>query len=163
MIILGIDPGYATIGYAVLEHEKAKNLLVTCGVLKTESNVEFPKRLEKIFKDSADLFLIHNPDVTAVESLYFQNNQKTAMAVAHARGVLVLAAQVAKVPIFEYTPLQVKVAMTGCGRAKKNQVMEMAQKSLNLDFLPKPDDAADAIAIAVCHAGRLTTEYQSHD
>lgn len=155
MRILGIDPGYATIGYAVIENEGEQNKFEACGVIKTKAGIEFSERLWLIYEEMALIFSNYLPDVAAVESLYFQNNQKTAIAVAQARGVLVLSARSANVPVFEYTPMQVKLAMTGSGRAKKPEIMQKARQKLGLNFLPKPDDAADAIAVAVCHADKI--------
>jgi crossover junction endodeoxyribonuclease RuvC len=150
LIVLGIDPGYARVGYAVIEKNCGKCLLKTCGTIETSAKTEFNVRLEEIY-DRINLILREfNPDETSIESIYFQNNQKTAIPVAHARGVIVLAAQKKGSKIFEYTPLQVKTVLTGYGRASKQQIMLMTRRLLRLDSLPKPDDAADAIAIALC-------------
>ncbi|GMB10301.1 MAG: crossover junction endodeoxyribonuclease RuvC [Candidatus Improbicoccus devescovinae] len=155
MRIVGIDPGYATTGYAILNIKSSKNYeLIDCGVVKTKAETYFPERLEQIYKEILNIFSKYKPNIVSIESLYFQNNQKTAIAVAQARGVIILAAQISKVSIVEYTPLQVKFAVTGCGKSKKMEIMKCTRTILKLDFLPKPDDAADAIAIAICHADR---------
>lgn len=152
MIILGIDPGYAIIGYGAVYVSGVKYKPVGYGAITTDSDQDFPTRLNLIYDKMLDILKACKPDAMAIEKLYFQNNQKTAIQVAEARGVLLLAAKKAGVPIYEYTPLQVKTAVTGYGKAKKNQVMEMTKRLLNLSEVPKPDDTADALAIAICHA-----------
>ncbi|MDR1364361.1 MAG: crossover junction endodeoxyribonuclease RuvC [Oscillospiraceae bacterium] len=151
MTILGIDPGYALIGYAVIETENIRNyILKTCGVIRTSSELNFFLRLEEIYERMNIILNEFSPDIIAIESIYFQNNQKTAIAVAHARGIIILSAQKLKIPIYEFTPLQVKKTLTGYGKATKQQIMLMTKKILNLTNLPKQDDAADALAIAIC-------------
>lgn len=152
MIILGIDPGYAIIGWGVISYERGKFIPVDFGAITTTAGTPFNRRLELIYDELTALLARHVPDVVAVEKLYFQNNQKTAIDVAQARGVTMLALQKAGVPVFEYTPLQVKSAVTGFGQAQKAQVMEMTKRLLRLKAVPKPDDTADALAIAICHA-----------
>lgn len=151
MVILGIDPGYAIIGYGGIEYSYNRYHTLGYGAITTDAGQSFDLRLEIIFSRMNDILDKCKPDVMAVERLYFQNNQKTAIDVAQARGVILLAARLKFVPIYEYTPLQVKTAVTGYGRAKKEQVMEMTRRLLNLEKIPKPDDTADALAIAICH------------
>ena len=152
MIILGIDPGYAIIGWGCLRYERGHFAPMAFGAITTPAGMPFVERLELIDREMDLLFAKAKPDAMAIEKLYFQNNQKTAIEVAEARGVILLAAQNAGVPIYEYTPLQVKSAVTGFGQAQKPQVMEMTRRLLRLQQVPKPDDTADALAIAICHA-----------
>lgn len=152
MLILGIDPGYAIIGWGLIRFERGKYIPVDFGAITTNAGVPFNRRLEQIYDQLNALLDTHHPDAVAVEKLYFQNNQKTAIDVAQARGVTMLALQKHGVPVFEYTPLQVKSAVTGFGQAQKPQVMEMTKRLLRLKAVPKPDDTADALAIAICHA-----------
>lgn len=152
MLILGIDPGYAIIGWGVIRYERGRYIPVDFGAITTDAGTPFNRRLELIYEQLNTLLDTHHPDAVAVEKLYFQNNQKTAIDVAQARGVTMLALQQHGVPVFEYTPLQVKSAVTGFGQAQKPQVMEMTKRLLRLKAVPKPDDTADALAIAICHA-----------
>ncbi len=152
MKILGIDPGYAIIGWGVLNYERGRFGALDFGAVTTEAGTPFVERLQQIYTDLSVILAKHQPDAMAIEKLYFQNNQKTAIEVAEARGVILLAAQNAGVSIYEYTPLQVKSAVTGFGQAQKPQVMEMTRRLLRLPQVPKPDDTADALAIAICHA-----------
>ncbi len=152
MRILGIDPGYAIIGWGVLSYERGRFTPLDFGAVTTPAGMPFGERLLRIFNEISAIIATHKPEVLAIEKLYFQNNQKTAIEVAEARGVLLLAAQQAGIPVFEYTPLQVKSAVTGYGQAQKPQVMEMTRRLLRLQQVPKPDDTADALAIAICHA-----------
>ena len=152
MLILGIDPGYAIIGWGIIRFERGKYIPVDFGAITTEAGTPFNRRLEMIYDQLNELLDTHHPDVVAVEKLYFQTNAKTAIDVAQARGVTMLALQKHNVPVFEYTPLQVKSAVTGFGQAQKPQVMEMTKRLLRLKAVPKPDDTADALAIAICHA-----------
>jgi len=122
-----------------------------CGVLTTPQNMAFPKRLKSLYDAASLLIAQHKPDVLAIETLFFNTNVTTAIAVGHARGVLILAAENASVPVFEYTPLQIKQAITGYGRADKQQMQQMVKMLLGLAVVPKPDDAADALAVAICH------------
>ncbi len=151
MIILGIDPGYAIVGYGVVKAENGRFHPLEYGAIVTQAGADFNRRLEKIYDSLASLMEHHKPDAVSIEKLYFQNNQKTAIGVAEARGVILLAAQKAGAQIYEYTPLQVKMAVTGYGQAKKPQVMEMTRRLLGLKNMPKPDDTADALAMAVCY------------
>lgn len=152
MLILGIDPGYAIIGWGVIRYERGKFIPVDFGAITTPAGMPFNRRLEVIYDEMTALLSRHTPDAVAVEKLYFQNNQKTAIDVAQARGVTMLAIHKSGVPVYEYTPLQVKSAVTGFGQAQKPQVMEMTKRLLRLKAVPKPDDTADALAIAICHA-----------
>lgn len=152
MIILGIDPGYAIVGWGVIRYERGRFLPMDFGAVTTSAATPFAKRLEYIYDELSAILERHKPDAVAVEKLYFQNNQKTAIDVAQARGVIMLAIRKSGVPAFEYTPLQVKSAVTGFGQAQKPQVMEMTKRLLRLKAVPKPDDTADALAIAICHA-----------
>ena len=152
MLILGIDPGYAIIGWGVVRYERGRYIPVDFGAITTKAGVPFNRRLEMIYDQMTELLEKYPPDAMAVEKLYFQTNKTTAIDVAQARGVIMLAAQKAGVSVFEYTPLQVKSAVTGFGQAQKPQVMEMTKRLLRLKAVPKPDDTADALAIAITHA-----------
>ncbi len=151
MIVLGIDPGYAIIGYGVLDTSKS-NMLVDYGAIITPKEDSMPVRLENIDKSLKYLFEKFKPDVVAIEELFYFKNQKTVIQVAQARGVILLACQKYCGNIYEYTPLQIKQALTGQGRAEKAQVQFMVKAILGLDKIPKPDDAADALAVAICHS-----------
>ncbi len=151
MIVLGIDPGYAIIGYGVLDTSKS-SMLVDYGAIITPKEDSMPVRLENIDKSLKFLFDKFKPDVVAIEELFYFKNQKTIIQVAQARGVILLACQKYCGNIYEYTPLQIKQALTGQGRAEKAQVQFMVKAILGLDKIPKPDDAADALAVAICHS-----------
>ena len=151
MVIFGIDPGYAIVGWGCVQYERGRFLPLDFGAILTPAGMDFSRRLERIYDELSLLLAQKKPDALAVEKLYFKNNQKTAIDVAEARGVILLAAKKSGVPLFEYTPLQVKSAVTGFGRAEKPQVMEMTRRLLRLQEVPKPDDTADALAIAICH------------
>ena len=157
MRILGIDPGVATVGFGVVDSNGARQSLVTCGVVTTSAGLALSERLELIYNDVGELIGTFKPDAMAIEELFFNTNLKTGIAVAQARGVLLLAGRAAMVPIFEYTPLQVKQAVVGYGRAQKKQVIDMVRRLLALEVPPKPDDAADAVAIALCHTRSATS------
>lgn len=152
MIILGLDPGFATTGFGIVEHRGSKLIPIHHGVITTPAKMLFSKRLYKISKELDDLFTEYKPDCVAIEEIFFSNNTKTAINVAQARGIMVLACEQHKKNIFNYTPPQVKSGVCGYGGATKQQVQYMVQKLLNLKEKPKPDDAADALAIAICHA-----------
>ncbi|NLL62812.1 MAG: crossover junction endodeoxyribonuclease RuvC [Ruminococcaceae bacterium] len=152
MRILGIDPGYAIVGWGVLDFDGVKFSIVDFGAITTQAGRPFPKRLEEIYQDIDYIIKSTKPEAVAMEKLFFQTNRTTAIDVAQARGVLLLAAEQNYVPVFEYTPLQVKQAVVGYGRAEKKQVMEMTKRILGLEKAPKPDDTADALAVAICHA-----------
>ena len=160
MIILGIDPGYGIVGFGVLKTQDNKKelKLLEYGAITTPSDAPFCKRLDLIFKNLTQIIERVKPDVMVVEKLFFRNNQKTAIDVAQARGVIVLAGTMSFVKIEEFTPLQVKVAVTGYGRSKKPQIMQNVKEILKLSSLPKPDDAADAVALAICYAKFINKE-----
>lgn len=158
MRILGIDPGYAIIGYGIIDFFGGKYKTLNYGEITTSSDTPFTKRLELIYDELELVIAKTKPQVAAIERLYFQNNQKTAIDVAQARGVIMLALQKSKLPVFEYTPLQIKTALTGYGRAKKPQMMEIVRRHLGLKEVPKPDDTADALAVALCHAQSAGTK-----
>ncbi len=151
MIILGIDPGYAIVGYGVLDYDGNKFKVIEYGAITTDASMDMFDRLKSIYDDLTTVIHRVKPDFMAIEELFFNSNQKTAINVAQARGVLLLAAMNNGVQIAEYTPLQVKQAVAGYGRADKNQVQQMIKLLLNLESVPKPDDTADAVAIAICH------------
>ena len=155
--ILGIDPGLATVGFSIVDVEKSKMKLVTCGVISTPAHTSLSSRLDRVFEDMNELISSFSPDVMSIEELFFNTNITTGIAVAHARGVILLSAYRAGVQVFEYTPLQVKQAVVGYGRAEKNQVIDMVRRILALPAAPKPDDAADAVALAICHARSSTS------
>ena len=157
MRILGIDPGIATIGFAVLDSERSQYRLLQCGVITTPAHTSLSSRLDQIFHDMNQLLDAFRPDAVSIEELFFNTNITTGIAVAHGRGVILLSCQQAGVRIFEYTPLQVKQAVVGYGRAEKKQVMDMVRRLCNLKAAPKPDDAADAVALALCHARSSTS------
>jgi len=151
MLILGVDPGYAIVGYGVVRAQNSHYQPLEHGAIVTKADDIFVRRLEIIYDALTEVMEKWKPDAISIEKLYFQNNQKTAIGVAEARGVILLAAKKAGVPIFEYTPLQIKMAVTGYGQAHKPQVMEMTRRLLCLKEVPKPDDTADALAMAICH------------
>ncbi len=151
MVVFGIDPGYAIVGCGIVRYERNNFTLLGYGAVTTDKDMPFNKRLKKIYDDITELLEKFKPDAVSIERLYFNTNQKTAIDVAQARGVIVLAVERAGIPIYEYTPLQVKQSIVGYGRAEKIQVQEMTRMFLHLDKIPKPDDAADALALAICH------------
>ncbi len=151
MRIIGIDPGYAIVGYGVLEYVNNKFSVVEYGAITTDADMDMLDRFKLIHDDLNQIMERAKPDFMAIEELFFNSNQKTAINVAQARGVILLSAINHGVEVFEYTPLQVKQAVAGYGRADKNQVQQMVKLLLGLDSVPKPDDTADAVAIAICH------------
>lgn len=157
MIILGIDPGIATVGFGVLESRSGHCRVIRYGVISTPAGLPLSKRLATIYRDMEELIDTFRPDEVAVEELFFNTNLTTGISVAHGRGVILLAAEQLGAPVFEYTPMQVKLAITGYGKADKKQVMLMTQRLLKLPELPRPDDAADALAIAFCHSRSATS------
>ena len=157
MRILGIDPGYATIGFGLVEAERGQLHMVTYGAITTPAGLPLSKRLYQIDRDMDALIGQLKPDAIVVEELFFNTNITTGIAVAHGRGVLLCAAERCGIPLFEYTPSQVKLAVTGYGKAEKHQVMDMTKRLLKLNGIPRPDDAADALAIAICHARSMTS------
>lgn len=152
MIILGIDPGYAIVGVGVVEYVGNKFRTLEYNAITTPAGMPTVERLQRIYQEMNMYIDKYNPDAMAIEELFFNSNQKTAINVAQARGVLLVAAANRNIPINEYTPLQVKQAVTGYGRADKAQIQQMVKMMLGLNAIPKPDDAADALAIAICHA-----------
>ena len=157
MRILGIDPGYAIVGFGVLQAVRGQATLLRCGAIRTEAGVPMPRRLLQIGEDLGELIHTFAPDVLAIEELYFNNNVTTGIGVAQARGVILATAAKLGVPVAEYGPSQVKQAVVGYGKAEKRQVMEMTRRMLRLAEVPRPDDAADAVAIALCHARSATS------
>ncbi len=156
MRILGIDPGVATIGFGVIEADRASVRLLQYGVITTPAGLPLSNRLYQISQDMSQLLSQFRPDEAAIEELFFSKNITTGIAVAHGRGVILLEIEKAGVPVYEYTPMQVKQAVVGYGGAEKHQVMLMTQRLLKMKAVPRPDDAADALAIAICH-GRSAT------
>ncbi len=150
MIILGIDPGTTTTGFGLIEVDKNNIKLLDYGIIETKPKKELSKKLTEIYKDIKKIIKDTKPDRLAIEQLFFFKNAKTAMAVSQARGVILLAAENAKIPILEFSPPQVKMAICSNGRAEKQQVQKMVQAVLKLKDIPKPDDAADALAVAIC-------------
>ncbi len=151
MRVLGIDPGLATTGYAVLEAQSGQVRVLEAGVIRTPADEPLPKRLRTIYEDAQRLIEEYSPDALAVEEVFFNQNVTTAMSVSQARGVVLLAGAEADLPCASYTPLEVKRQICGYGRAKKVQMQAMVQRLLRLKALPRPDDAADALAVALCH------------
>ena len=157
MIVLGLDPGYAIVGYGAIETQRGKHRLLCYGAITTPAGMEMSRRLLEISRDMRTLLDQVRPDAVAVEELFFSNNITTGIAVAHGRGIILFTAQRSGIPLYEYTPMQVKMAVTGYGKAEKHQVMDMTRRLLKLKSVPKPDDAADALAIALCHARSATS------
>lgn len=157
MRIIGIDPGTGILGFGVIDVVKQKPKLVTAGVITTPAHTPLDERLEEIFDGLTEIIAETKPDVMSIEKLFFSQNVTTAMSVSHARGVAMLTGRRARLPIAEYTPQQIKQTLTGYGKADKKQVQEMVRMQLGLKEVPKPDDAADALAAAVTHSlmGRL--------
>ena len=158
MIILGIDPGYAIVGWGVIEYQQNSFRPVAFGAITTEAHTGFDDRLQRIYDDVVEVIRRSRPDAMSIEKLYFNTNVTTGILVAQARGVIILAARQAGIPVYEYTPLQVKTAVAGYGKAKKPQVMEMTRRLLHLKEVPKPDDTADALAIAITHTQAAGTD-----
>lgn len=152
MIILGIDPGYAIVGIGVIEYKGGKSRYIKHCAITTPAGMATTERLKIIYNEINLLLDEYKPDAVAIEELFFNSNQKTAIMVAQARGVLLVACANRNIPLFEYTPLQVKQSLTGYGRADKKQIQTMVKMLLGLNAIPKPDDAADALAIAITHA-----------
>lgn len=157
MRVLGIDPGVATIGFGVIDADRTSQRLVQYGVISTPAGLPLSRRLFMISQDMSQLLETFSPDEIAVEELFFSKNITTGIAVAHGRGVVLLEAERAGIPLYEYTPMQVKQAVVGYGGAEKKQVMLMTQRLLKMTQIPRPDDAADALAIAICHARSATS------
>lgn len=163
MRILGIDPGFAIVGFGLIEARSGQQKLLTCGTITTPAGTPLPERLLQISRDMVQLLETLKPDAMAVEELFFNNNITTGIGVAQARGVILTEGQRYGLEIYEYSPSEVKLAVTGYGKAKKYQVMDMTKRLLKLSMVPKPDDAADAVAIALCHARSHTSSLQSAD
>lgn len=163
MRILGIDPGIAIVGFGLIESNRGSVRMLQYGAVTTEAGLPLATRLVQIENDMAALIAQLKPDEIAVEELFFSKNITTGIAVAHGRGVILCTAERLGVPIFEYTPMQVKQAVAGYGLADKKQVMDMTKRLLNLKAVPKPDDAADALAIAICHARSATSLLRRKD
>jgi len=157
MRILGIDPGYATTGFGVLQAERANIRLLNYGTITTPTTLSFPERLVMLYDDMVQLIGAIRPDAVAVEELFWGHNVTTGIGVSHGRGVILLAISKSGAPLFEYTPNQVKQAVVGYGGAEKRQVMDMTRRILKMEKVARPDDAADAIAIALCHARSATS------
>jgi crossover junction endodeoxyribonuclease RuvC len=153
---LGVDPGIATVGFGLISTQGMEQKMLRCGVITTPPGIPLSTRLLQIAGDLETLITQFQPDAVAVEELFFNTNVTTGIAVAHGRGVILMTAEKCGVPVYEYTPLQVKQAVAGYGRAAKLQVMKMTQRLLKMEQIPKPDDAADALAVALCH-GRSAT------
>ena len=156
MKILGIDPGFATIGFGLVSSDRGSHQLLRYGTITTPPELDFPSRLVMIYDDTTELLAALKPDAAAVEELFWGHNVTTGIGVSHGRGVILLAIAKAGIPLFEYTPMQVKQAVVGYGKAEKHQVMDMTRRLLKIDRTPRPDDAADALALALCH-GRTHT------
>jgi len=152
MTILGIDPGVATVGFGVIRTEGNRQTMVRCGAITTPAGQRLALRLRQIHEDMLELIDTFKPDAIAIEELFFNTNLTTGISVAHGRGVLILAGEERGIPMYEYTPLQIKQAISGYGRADKKQMMAMVQRLLGLPKPAKPDDASDALAVAICHA-----------
>ena len=163
MRILGIDPGVATVGFGVIESERGAQQMIQYGAITTSAGLPLATRLVQISQDLEQLIAQFKPDEIAIEELFFSKNITTGIAVAHARGVILCTAERLQVPIYEYTPMQVKQAVVGYGLAEKHQVMDMTRRLLKLKAIPRPDDAADALAIAICHARSATSLLRRRD
>ena len=157
MRILGIDPGYGITGFGIVDAQRNNFQLLQYGAITTPAGTDFPLRLQMIYNDMTELLMVAKPDAVAIEELFFGQNVTTGIGVAQSRGVILLAIAQAGVPIFQYKPMQVKQAVVGYGNATKHQVQDMTKRILHLQAVPKPDDAADAIAIALCHARSSTS------
>ena len=157
MRILGIDPGYGITGFGLVEAQRGQTRLLHCGAITTPAGMDVPARLEIIYEDMRKLLELAKPQEVAIEELFFGQNVTTGIGVAQSRGVILLAVQQAGLPVHAYKPMQVKQAVVGYGNATKHQVMDMTRRILGLSQMPKPDDAADAIAIALCHARSSTS------
>lgn len=152
MIILGFDPGIAIVGYGIIEKQGSSIKPIQYGTISTKSDLDVCIRLKQVFDGAKEILDTYKPDAVSIEKLYFNKNVSTAMIVGQARGVLMLAAVEFDLQVYEYTPLQIKQALVGYGRAEKSQIQEMVKLLLKLKIIPKPDDVADALAIAICHA-----------
>ena len=163
MRILGIDPGVAIVGFGVIDVDRGRQQLVQYGAINTEAGLPLATRLVQIGRDLEQLIELFEPDEIAIEELFFSKNITTGIAVAHGRGVILYTAEKMQIPVYEYTPMQVKQAVVGYGLAEKKQVMEMVRRLLKLKAVPRPDDAADALAVAICHARSATSLLRHRD
>ncbi len=152
MVVLGIDPGYAIVGCGVIEYVGNRFKTIDYRAVTTPAKMDLPTRLEMVYEGVSKIISAYKPDALSIEKLFFNTNTTTAIAVAEARGCILLAAQKAGIPVYEYTPLQIKQSVTGYGKAEKRQVIEMTRMLLGLEKAPSPDDVADALAAAICHA-----------
>lgn len=157
MRILGIDPGYATIGFGVLESARGACRLLQYGTITTPADLDFSQRLLMIYKDMTRLLEAVEPDEVAIEELFWGHNVTTGIGVSHGRGVILLTIAQKELPLYEYTPMQIKQAVVGYGAATKRQVMDMTRRLLKMEKVARPDDAADAIAVALCHSRSSTS------
>jgi crossover junction endodeoxyribonuclease RuvC len=157
MRILGIDPGYGITGFGLIEAQRGQSRLLQCGAITTPAGADFSARLEMIYEDMRELLRVAKPDAVAIEELFFGQNVTTGIGVAQSRGVILLAIRQAGLEVYQYKPMQVKQSVVGYGNATKHQVQDMTRRILHLEKMPKPDDAADAIAIALCHARSSTS------
>jgi len=165
MLVLGIDPGTAITGWGLVSREGGELALVDYGTVRTSRDASLPQRLQVLYRELGQVISSHQPSAVAVEKLFFNKNVRTAMTVGQARGVVLLAVAEAGLPVHEYTPLEVKQSVCGYGRASKEQIQKLVQMLLGLDSIPQPDDASDAIAIAICHihSSRLQARLAQHD
>ena len=159
MRILGIDPGYAILGYGIIEQQESRYSVCCYGAITTDAGLDMPNRLKNLYSELMEIITEYKPDVVAIEALFFNKNTKTALLVGQARGVAILCGANSGLPVFDYTPLQVKQGIVGYGRADKKQVQVMVKTILNLNEGPKPDDTADALAVAICHGH--SAQYQN--
>ena len=157
MKILGIDPGYAIMGWGIIEKKGNSLIPIAFGSITTDKDVAMPDRLKTLYSELMNVIAEYEPDEASIEELYFNNNAKTAIFVGEARGVALLACTNSSLPIYEYTPLQIKQGLVGYGRADKKQIQQMVKVMLNLKEVPKPDDTADALAAAICHGNSATS------
>ena len=163
MRILGIDPGVAIVGFGVIESDRGQQRMIQYGAITTQAGLPLAARLVQIGNDLEQLIEQFQPDELAIEELFFSKNITTGIAVAHGRGVVLYTAEKMQIPMYEYTPMQVKQAVVGYGLAEKKQVMDMTRRLLKLKSIPRPDDAADALAIAICHARSATSLLRRKD
>lgn len=163
MRILGIDPGVAIVGFGIIESDRGRQQMLRYGAITTQAGLPLATRLLQIQQDMEQLLETFQPDEISIEELFFSKNITTGIAVAHARGVILCAAEKMQIPIYEYTPMQIKQAVVGYGLAEKKQVMDMTRRLLKLREVPRPDDAADALAIALCHARSATSLLRRKD
>lgn len=163
MLILGVDPGLAIVGYSLVEKKGNKFSIIEYGVIRTGANKKNVERLQKIYNEMVAIIEKYRPDQMAVEELFFNKNVKTALRVGQARGVILLAGAQAGLEVAEYTPLQIKQAVVGYGRARKHQVQQMVKALLNLNEVPTPDDAADALAVSICHGNSIIIDRKWDD